>query len=75
MSTRNEKFVRLMSAMGSPKESANLLIDDETSSRLKKEQELAKIDDKITQLEESDDPNALESINFWKKRKEQLLSK
>lgn len=75
MSTRNEKFVRLMSAMGSPKESANPLIDDETSSRLKKEQELAKIDDKITQLEESDDPNALESINFWKKRKEQLLSK
>jgi hypothetical protein len=30
------------------------------------------IDAKISQLEESDDPNALESLNFWKQRRNQL---
>lgn len=75
MSTRNEKFVRLMSAMGSPKESSNPKVDEETSKRLEKERQLSILDEKIAQLEESDDPNALESINFWKKKKEQLLSK
>lgn len=31
------------------------------------------IDSKISQLEESDDPNALETLNFWKQRRAQLV--
>ncbi len=30
------------------------------------------IDSKIQQLEESDDPNALESLNFYKQRRKEL---
>lgn len=30
------------------------------------------IDAKINQLQESDDPNALESLNFWKQKRDAL---
>lgn len=38
----------------------------------KKRQMQMLIDDKISQLEGSDDPNALESLNFWKQKKQEL---
>lgn len=38
----------------------------------KKRQMLQRIDDNIAQLEESDDPNALESLNFWKRKRSEL---
>lgn len=38
----------------------------------KKRQMQMLIDTKISQLEESDDPNALESLNYWKQKKQEL---
>lgn len=38
----------------------------------KKRQMQTLIDSKIAQLEESGDPNALESLNFWKQKKKDL---
>lgn len=38
----------------------------------KKRQMQMLIDDKIAQLEGSDDPNALESLNYWRQKKQEL---
>lgn len=75
MEDNRMRFAKLMTALGKqnqPKALSNPDIDEVTAKRLKQEQELALIDDKISQLEESSDPNALESLNFWKKRRSQL---
>lgn len=66
------RFAKLMSTMGAPKQQSNLGIDDKAVENAELERKLALIDDKIAQLEESDDPNALESLNFWKAQRNSI---
>jgi hypothetical protein len=66
------KFTKLFSTMGEKTPVANKGIDDKMLQNRELQNQLQMIDDKIAQLEESDDPNALESINFWKQRRAKL---
>lgn len=66
MNDKSLRFAKLMSTMGAPKQAANPGIDDQMAKRLERERQVQLINDKIMQLEESDDPNALDSLNFWK---------
>lgn len=68
----NDKFVKLMQSMSQGKQQANLGTDDNTAARLEKERQLAMIDEKIAQLEQSNDPNALESLTFWQSQRAKI---
>lgn len=72
MKDNKQRFAKLMSALGGKKPLANPGIDKELDNGNKKEAQLQMIDAKIAELEESDDPNALESLNFWKQRRMKL---
>ncbi len=68
----NLRFAKLLASMGQPKEVSNKGLDDKILKSQELQRHLQAIDDKIAQLEESDDPNALESINFWRQRRSQI---
>lgn len=69
------RFAKLMSTMGGQKEVANPGIDNRNVEFEDKARELQAIDDKISQLESSDDPNSLESLNFWKQHRDRLAAR
>lgn len=51
----------------------NEAITGEEHPELQQNRQIQKlIDLKISQLENSDDPNALESLNFWKQKRDSL---
>lgn len=72
MSDIKMRFAKLMSTMGNAKTQSNPGLDDQKVKDSEKERQLAVIDDKITQLENSKDPNSLDSLNFWKKQRAKL---
>jgi len=74
-SDKSLRFAKLMPQMGQPKQLANPQIDDNTAKRLEMDNKLAMIDQKIAQLEQSEDPNALESLNFWKNKRAEMVRK
>lgn len=55
------------------KTSPNGGLDDRQIAREDVSRQLSIIDAKIAHLEESDDPNALESLNFWKAKRLELV--
>lgn len=69
----NDKFLKLMAAMSEKKQqSANPGVDSGLEAAREKERQLVIIDDKIAQLEQSEDPNALESLSFWKQKRSEI---
>lgn len=88
MNDRSLRYAKLMKTMGLPRESdiqrpmpesqpmlpekEEALSGMEHPDLNKKRQMLMLLDSKIAQLEQSDDPNALESLNFWKQKKAEL---
>ena len=72
MNDKSLRFAKLMSTMGGPKAMASPGIDDSMAKNMELERQIQLIDDKIAQLEDSDDPNALESLNYWKQKRDSL---
>lgn len=68
----NDKFTKLMASMNAGTPVSNQGVDDQMIKNKELQKQLSMIDQKIAQLEESDDPNALESITFWKNRRAEL---
>lgn len=66
------RFAKLFSTMGQPTPQSNPGIDDKMIENKDLQNKLQMIDAKIAELEQSDDPNALESLNFWKAHRAQL---
>lgn len=90
MNNRSLRYSKLMKSMGLPEQSEPVTpeLDQQTMSPQKIEAltgtehpELAKnrklkmlIDAKIAELEQSEDPNALESLNFWKQKQSKFAA-
>lgn len=88
MDNKSLRYAKLMRAMGVPEEQEPIrpsseaqpmsperneaLTGTEHPDLQKKRQMQMLIDAKIAQLEGSDDPNALESLNFWKQKRNSL---
>lgn len=72
MNDMKMRFAKLMSTMGNAKVQVNPGIDDQATANFEKEKQLALIDDKIAQLENSQDPHSLDSLNFWKQQRHKL---
>lgn len=68
----NERFAKLLAAMGGKKSLGNPGVDDSLAKKQKTQTQLDIIDQKIAELEDSDDPNALESLNFWKSKRDKI---
>lgn len=90
MNNRSLRYAKLMKAMGVPGEQEPVrpapeaeqmapqrieaLTGTEYPELQQKRRMQMLIDAKISQLEESDDPNALESLNFWKQKRDSLAA-
>jgi hypothetical protein len=90
MDNKSLRYAKLMKAMGLPEqqepvrptqesetmapERIEALTGTEHPDLQQKRRMQMLIDAKISQLEGSDDPNALESLNFWKQKRDSLAA-
>jgi hypothetical protein len=90
MDNKNLRYAKLMKAMGLPEQQAPVRPTQESETMAperiealtgtehpdlqQKRRMQMLIDAKISQLEGSDDPNALESLNFWKQKRDSLAA-
>ena len=68
------RFAKLMAQLGPQKQQSNPGVDNKLQQSQDVERQLAQIDQKIEELQASNDPNSLESLNFWKQQREKLSS-
>ncbi len=70
---RSMRFAKLIAHLKSGvKPLANPGIDDRMAARLNKEPQLQAIDAKIAEIEASDDPNVLQTLEYWKQKRSEL---
>lgn len=88
MNNRSLRYAKLMKTMGmkQPEQSSNIqsqripvipekfeaLTGTEHPELKDKRKMQILIDNKIAELEQSDDPTALDTLNFWKQKREEL---
>jgi len=72
------KFLKLAGLMSDRSPSKNMDpnggLDYAELKKRENDRQLQMIDAKIAQLEQSEDPNSLQSLNFWKSKRSELTS-